>query len=155
MLTIFFARVDQDNSTKFISHPKLNTSFFFQDVHFSCDAMCFDTWYITSNLIWVLTNPYCMSSLQQHGCRIHCGPVTSWVAVLVELPLCSTCLIKQECIPVGRVPPAHWPHVVEGARGRGRARWGACMAGGVCVARTSPLPCTPPSPVDRQTPVKT
>ena len=41
---------------------------------------------------------------------------------------------KQECIPVGCVPSAHWPHV--GAGGR--------VWQGACVAHTCPLPCMPP-----------
>ena len=76
-------------------------------------------------------------------------------------------IIKQECIPVGCVPPACLAHLVVPGGGvrawevcmpggmhapRGCACPGACMPGGMCAWRHA---CLTSPPVDRQTPVKT
>ena len=50
--------------------------------------------------------------------------------------------IKQECIPVGCVPPAHWPYP------RGVSSWGClsrggCLLGGVCPGGGLPGGCLP------------
>ena len=47
------------------------------------------------------------------------------------------CNLKQECVPVGCVLPAHWPYLVVSARG-------VCMP---CMppCHTRPLPYTPPT----------
>ena len=37
---------------------------------------------------------------------------------------------KQECIPVGSLPPAHWPHLVVSG-GEGTCDWGVCVPGGM------------------------
>ena len=73
----------------------------------------------------------------------------------VEIPhIEARWLTEQECIPVGCVPPAHWPYR--------SICWGACPlphtppwhAHAPCHARP-PYPLSCMTPLDRQTPVKT
>ena len=89
-----------------------------------------------------------MKSVRQY-CHSHISPFC-WRNILF-FPLDSIhrliiyCYGKLECIPVGCVPPAHWPHLVVSARGSacpegGHARgvhagghvcWGMCVPGGM------------------------
>ena len=55
----------------------------------------------------------------------HLSFITYFLPIVISnLPVISSLQFKQECIPVGCVPPAHWPYLVVSARG-------------ACVARIS------------------
>ena len=60
-------------------------------------------------------------------------------------------LAKQECIPVGCVPPAHWLYLIVSARGHACHTFPPCHTyppSHTPPAMHTPLPCTPPGTHD-------